>query len=408
MRHFYIISSFLAIGISSCVAPLELFEEPRVDSGEFHIGNFYSTTLYNDDLSDEVWFTKEGGCVQGEKVNDVAYSGTSSLHITWNRSDDCPWTGMGFGWDGWSGKNMGQIYDRSALSFKVRTDGKVLKTLPIALGFEDYGGMGAWVGFAGKMVEEGEIGSDWSTVTIPLLAFNWSEQEADVSNIKQLLIEFAASGDIYIDDVRIIEHQGSLNSRADIMMRADGLMMDWKAKWYQNMSSTLIIEGNPIYLTMDTSYFYIAAEVKDKDPLQNSNTGDEIWDGDALEVAFSTNSSSSPGRSFFMTTDKHFGIKATAEPEVWDWRSKSKVEGAEVTTEKNSQGYFLNARIPLASIGAKPLEVGGIFGLEVALDQGDTQGRNVQYRWNNPDVEGFNTNPSIWGEARIIPFNLRP
>lgn len=408
MRHFYIISSFLAIGISSCVAPLELFEEPRVDSGEFHIGNFYSTTLYNDDLSDEVWFTKEGGCVKGEKVNDVAYSGTSSLHITWNRSDDCPWTGMGFGWDGWSGKNMGQIYDRSALSFKVRTDGNSLKTLPIALGLEDYGGMGAWVGFSSKMIEEGEIGADWSTVTIPILAFNWSEQGADVSNIKQLLIEFAASGDIYIDDVRIIEHQGSLKSRADIMLKADGIMMEWKANWHQAMSPSVMLEENAIYLAMDTSYLYLAAEVKDKDPLQNSNTGDRIWDGDALEVAFSTNSSSPLGRSFFMTTDKHLGIKATDKPEVWNWRSKSEVKGAEVITEKTSEGYFINARIPLKSIDAKPLDIGGIYGLEVALDEGNINGRKVQYRWNSPDVEGFNTNPSIWGEARIISFNLRP
>jgi hypothetical protein len=303
---------------------------------------------------------------------------------------------------------MGQVYDRTALSFKVRTDGKVLKTLPIALGLEDYSGMGAWVGFAGKMIEEGEIGSDWSTVTIPILAFNWSEQGADVTNIKQLLIEFAASGDIYIDDVRIIEHQGSLKSRADIMMKADGLMTDWKANWHSAMSPTVMLEENAIYLAMDTSYLYLAAEVKDKDPLQNSNTGDRIWDGDALEVAFSTNSRSPLGRSFFMTTDKHFGIKATEEPEVWNWRSKSELKGAEVITEKTIEGYFLNARIPLTSLDAEPLEIGKIYGLELALDEGDVKGRKVQYRWNNPDVEGFNTNPSIWGEARIIPFNLRP
>ena len=377
----------------------------NVPSTEDHIDNFYATTIFDDHMSSEIWFSKEAECIQVNTQSESVYSGEGALHIVWDKgAGNCPWLGLGFGWDGWSGKDLSKIYDHAALSFKVRTDGTELSALPIAMALEDYGNLVAWVGFSRKMMDTDLIGKEWVTVEVPILAFNWQEFNADVSNVKEFIIQFEASGDIYIDDVRIIESYESLRSITEIPLDVNSNQLSANAFWFNERTPTVTLAGNKIFLALDKDYLYVAAEVLDSDPMQNSKSGDEIWNGDALEIAFSTNSDASVGRNYFMSTDKQIGIKVSEDPLVWNWRSHSQINDAVVQTISIPKGYLLQAKIPLKDLGSSNFKVDGIYGLEIALDQGNNDGRKVQYRWNSPDTEGFHTNPSLWGEAIIVEF----
>lgn len=397
----------LIVLLSSCFAQMEVFDTEAADSDIPHIGNFYSTSIYEDWMSDEVWVSPEPGCIKLSTQSEHVYSGNAALHVEWNKdTGTCDWIGIGFGWDAWSGKNFGHIYDRAAIRFRMRTGGKPVKSLPIAMGLECYDGTSAWAGFNRKMIQGDDIGQEWTDVIIPILAFNWKEMDADITNIKQLQIEFQASGDLYIDNVEVIEYDGSLRSRGNIIAQESIEAKDLRAETVFDEEKPFILDGNKIFLRMDREFLYVTADVADETPMQNSQSGSDIWNGDAIEIALATDYSSPNNRNFYMTTDRHIGIKASAEPVVWDWRNEKTLASAEVDVDLTKKGYILKAKIPLSDIGIGELENRAIYGLELAIDQGDLSSRKQQIRWNNPDVAGFHENPSLWGEARIIKFGL--
>lgn len=376
-----------------------LFDGVDYEDDPDRIGNFYSTHIFDDDVTHEIWFTKEGGCVNVERSTEHVYSGDGSLHITWDKSSGtCPWTGMGFGWDNWAGKDFGQIYDRCALQFQVRTDGRPMPALPVAMAMEDYGDGQAWVGFSRKMVNK-MIDTAWTTVTIPFMEFNWLEFEADVTNIKQFMIQFEAMGDIYIDDMRVIEHKGTLKSRAEIAKTSSVSADEWHKEYEE---PTIQVENADVYVEFGAEHMHLVAEVKDDSPLQNANKDADLWNGDAIELAWSSDYQANPKRAFLMTTDRHIGIRASEQPMIWDWKRRKALESAEIVCEKTSDGYILKANIPWSALDLEEVEAGSIYGMEFALDQGDLEGRKQQIRWNSPDVEGFHKNPSIWGDFRLV------
>jgi hypothetical protein len=44
----------------------------------------------------------------------------------------------------------------------------------------------------------------WAYVRIPLSEFNWKENNADPSAIKQFVIQFEVAGELYFDDFEIV------------------------------------------------------------------------------------------------------------------------------------------------------------------------------------------------------------
>jgi hypothetical protein len=48
------------------------------------------------------------------------------------------------------------------------------------------------------------------------------------------------------------------------------------------------------------------------------------------------------------------------------------------------------------------LNTSAIYGFEMGIDQGDEKGKRThQDRWNNPSADGFNNNPSLWGQLKL-------
>ena len=59
--------------------------------------------------------------------------------------------------------------------------------------------------------------------------------------------------------------------------------------------------------------------------------------------------------------------------------------------------------IDLNDLNAPSFLVGELYGLEMAVDHGDENGRDKQERWNDQANALFHKNPMLWGEMYIVP-----
>ena len=75
-----------------------------------NIRGFNQLTIFENDLTKDFWTSKNTRCVEGRLIQEKE---NNLLHLKWNKDlDGCDWVGLGFGWDGWIGKDMGYIVDR--------------------------------------------------------------------------------------------------------------------------------------------------------------------------------------------------------------------------------------------------------------------------------------------------------
>lgn len=395
----------LLVAACSNFQQAQLYDEaPAIPEPE-NIKSFYALNIFTDNLTNENWISPDQTCLSASISTDVKFNGSGSLHLTWDKGKDgCPWLGAGFGWDNWAGKNMSKIFNETAIQFKVRTAKGVTNGLPLAACLEDYSGEQAWIGMNNNTIEGGKVSEEWTTVTLPLPDFEYEKGDLDLSNVKQFIIQFEAAGDLFIDDMKIVPFKGNLKKKLAInpnhsLPTIDGVLKpnEWAPE------NKVSFDGADVYLHFDKEFLYVGAKVMDQTPLINKHNNRDIWNGDAIEIALSTNSDASQKRKKFIFSDQHLGIRANATPIIWDWKHKAIIE-AQVVCKLNDTGYYLEAKIPLSKIGNPVFKSDLIYNLEIAIDQGDENGkRTVQNRWNSGTVSGFHENPSLWGELYFLP-----
>ena len=143
------------------------------------------------------------------------------------------------------------------------------------------------------------------------------------------------------------------------------------------------------------------AIVKDNSPRENKQVGAQLWNGDAIEIAFSTNPKADKKRQFLMLSDQHLGINCGPNPYVWNWKVNEQMKDVLFSLNNNENGYILEMAIPISSFKNFELVSGSELDLEIAIDLGSGDKRDLQVKWNSLYEEGFHTNPSLWGELKI-------
>ncbi len=367
---------------------------------------FAFSEIYHDFLTSEAWSTVADNCISLESIPEAAYRGDLGMHLTWNKTaEDCPWLGVGFGWDNWTGKDLSSVKNEAALEFWVRMKEGERANLPWAIGFEDFAGAQAWLGMSTNAIKAANISTEWTRIELPLSEFNWDEQDADAGNIKQVLFQLEADGEIYMDEVRIVPYSGGFRKRANITRMGanqfvvDGLPGDdiWKTE-------PQVFGKNTVHLAIVDNFLCIAAEVNDADPLQNNFKGDKTFDGDAFEIAFSTDAEVPQKRQRYMSTDQHLGFALGNTITGWNWRKEEPIKMTQTAARKTATGYIFEAKIDLTEFGISEFLGGQLYGLEMAVDHGNTQGRIRQERWNDAANPGFFENPALWGELLVAPW----
>lgn len=369
------------------------------------IRDFTALDLYTDGLSDEIWKTNVNACIAMKQGFDRPKNGSSYLSIQWDKvAGGCSWIGMGIGWDGWSGKNLSAIYDTAAIQLYVRSTSVPIYNLPLALGIEDHSNQQVWIGFSAGFIENGVITKEWTKITIPLQLFNFEDENFDGSNVKQLIIQFEASGNIEVDAIEMVPYAGKLRNEIVASKKSANLKIDGSVasnEWQASTFST-INKKHQVAIQYDANNLYLAFNINDASPLINTKQGKDIWDGDALEIAFGSNPSANPKRKFYLLSDVQIGIRMNENPIIWNWKTNTPIENGHVKTTKTDKGYLVEIQLPIQQICGKELNASAIHGFEIGIDQGDEKGKRThQDRWNNPSADGFNTNPSLWGQLKL-------
>ncbi len=163
--------------------------------------------IFEEDDTD-VWGLEKNACQDNTLSKTVAYKGEKAIHLKWDRNaPECDWSGIGIGWDGYAGKDLSPLVNYAAIQLWVRSAKGKMFGLPIVLTLEDYsGGMGfAYTG--NKYFERYSIDEEWQKVVVPLNAFDIETENLDLTNIKQLQLELQQSGEVYLDDIKLVFYE---------------------------------------------------------------------------------------------------------------------------------------------------------------------------------------------------------
>jgi hypothetical protein len=366
-----------------------LYEMANPDNDYEQIAGFSSLVILDGAAGEELWSDSKKGCMRIKLNGDTTYT------IGWDKpGGGCSWVGMGVGWDMWSGKNLAPLLDSAAIEIKVKLPaGRPVKTLPLAFGLEDYSNRQAWMGMSARWVIDGPIGNQYAHIRLPLQEFNWAEQNTDASNIKQLIIQFEAAGEVILRHIRLVRHAGTSRKQAAAATAGNFTQIPWQA-----------VGSDSMRLRWDNQHLYVEALLADAEMPQNGQTGANLWNGDALEVALAAQPElSSRPRGRFLFSDIHLGIGLGEKAEAIDFRTQQSVPVQREITALPQGGYRVTATIRWSDLAREPWRLAGRYLLEMARDQGDARARREQLRWNSTDQEGFHQSPALWGELLFKP-----
>ena len=231
-----------------------LYEMANPDNDYEQIAGFSSLVILDGAAGEELWSDSKKGCMRIKLNGDTTYT------IGWDKPcGGCSWVGMGVGWDMWSGKNLAPLLDSAAIELKVKLPaGRPVKTLPLAFGLEDYSNRQAWMGMSARWVIDGPIGNQYAHIRLPLQEFNWAEQNTDASNVKQLIIQFEAAGEVILRHIRLVRHAGTSRKQAAATTAGNFTQIPWQA-----------VGSDSMRLRWDNQHLYVEALLADAEMPQN-------------------------------------------------------------------------------------------------------------------------------------------
>lgn len=365
---------------------------------KFTIRGFSQMDIYIDELSDDFWSAKNTTCLQALQGKDVL---DSYLKLQWNKDQDgCDWVGMGFGWDSWAAKDIAYVQDTIAIELEVRSTGKSFTNIPWAFGIEDYAGRQAWLGYSKSFLIGKEITQNWTKVQLPFSLFPFEENQLDLTSVKQLIIQFFGEGAIEVNSIKIVPFSSKLKSdmAASLISKSptiDGDLSDW------NTSFTPLSEIHSFAVRYNPDTLFFAFSVVDDTPLQNSQKEKNCWNGDAIELAFSTNPNVDEKRKFYLLSDQHIGIFCGSNNAAWNYSTNIEIPTIKKEIKRNERGYTVEIAIPYSNLYNQKLVPGAQLGFEAAIDLGTFEKREQQVRWNSSYQEGFNLSPAKWGILQL-------
>lgn len=132
---------------------------------------------------------------------------------------------------------------------------------------------------------------------------------------------------------------------------------------------------------------YVAADIRDNDPANNDNPPYDLWKGDSIEVFLAA---AGPTRRTVIVDDREVHLALAPRHKggtaiVYRHRPGKTLHQAEIATRKTAAGYTLEAAIPLTEISIdEPPQPGQLFGLDITLNDADTDADNPAHRaaWN--------------------------
>lgn len=158
--------------------------------------------LYDDKfINDNGWGLVEHECQTIANTTAEHFSDNKSIYAKWQNADQCKVVGFGVSWNKWKPVDATSKMKELKFQLQVKNAGAPTDKLDVMVGMEDYDRRFAGVQLTSEYVEGGVYNQNWNTVTIP---FKDLPKDFDYSRIKQMEVRLKNSGEIYIDDIRLI------------------------------------------------------------------------------------------------------------------------------------------------------------------------------------------------------------
>ncbi len=180
---------------------------------------FAHKKLFTNSKENGLWGVKNNDCKQVSFSSTNSYIGNDHLHIKWDASK-CNYVGIGFKWGNYKAKNLTTILESTAIELRVRIDTGELSTIPMFFILVDYAGKQCRANINYLNLEEGKIDTQWRRIRIPLSAFNYEKRNVNMSNIKEMRLEFQRKGDLHIDNIVIVPHEHHYKKTNDSFIKA--------------------------------------------------------------------------------------------------------------------------------------------------------------------------------------------
>jgi hypothetical protein len=170
----------------------------------------------------------------------------------------------------------------------------------------------------------------------------------------------------------------------------------------ERVSGTQQANSNAVInVAYDEKYLYVCAHISDNDPMANGFTGDEVWNGDGLEIFVGANNSDQGGA--LKVKDRQLVLGSRTGKSVYHWFNGLQRQPAiqmVVKMDDNKKGYVIEAAIPLDALNITDVFKEKKVRFDIGFDNGDERQRNTQYMWNGTESNSRSRNK--WG---MLVFN---
>ncbi|MCL6457218.1 MAG: S-layer homology domain-containing protein, partial [Gorillibacterium sp.] len=155
-------------------------------------------------------------------------------------------------------------------------------------------------------------------------------------------------------------------------------------------------------LAWDEENLNLYAHIIDSTPMTNVNTGDWIWDGDAVELFIGPENVDQGGSIQFKDTQLVLAgaLKEGNGQYYWYNGAQQTPIDMAVVRDNDGQGYVIEAAIPLSSLNITDPEAGKAIRFDIGFDDASVKSRERQFFWNG--VDGNAQNREKWGKAVLL------
>jgi len=193
-------------------------------------------------------------------------------------------------------------------------------------------------------------------------------------------------------------------------LKIDGLVEGWPGRPPERVGGDRIVNGKDatdfeaaFKVAWDDKHLYLMVNVTDPTPLNNTRSGGDLWNGDAIEVFLGTEKLDEAGTLLF--SDRHVLLAARksgkgAPAHVVNAAQQPSIEVA-VAPSVEGNGYTMEAAIPWSALGATPRENMELL-FDLGIDDAPPEGaRTRQLMWNGGQKNSGDR--SYWGRLQLVP-----
>ncbi|MFK7776400.1 MAG: hypothetical protein AB8F94_30035 [Saprospiraceae bacterium] len=153
-------------------------------------------------INNNAWGMITDECQTFELTDKESSEGNQSLHLIWNDANNCNLTSFGASWNKWKPVDLTPIYNTAGFEFDLKMANGNSSSIPLYIGFEDYDRAKTFVKLKSDFVKGGQYSTDWKKVVVPISAI---PKGVDLKKIKQLYFNVKDSGEVYIDNIKLIK-----------------------------------------------------------------------------------------------------------------------------------------------------------------------------------------------------------